>query len=302
MRLLGATKEEQDRKTTNKTNDDGIKFLRFETDIETLSYHDAPCRTQNDDHVESSGGARVIGRFSGAASLLCKINTYGYLFAPTAFDNCIEYMKTHGVVAGLNHDWDNPAGLISNAYIVMDKNPRLMIDAQIIDTPSGNLVQKLISTPEGASRGAIRSLSIGHKVLKYKRYEEADEVIQLWSSWGYTPTQEDLDSLSLLTTTYKLGKGIEIIPGVEVIEESRVFEVSPVLAPGQHGAGIDQVLNLIRDGQLVPKEQAVKTGEPEKAELSEVMPEKSVQSEPTPEQIERNKQIEEILREAKKRV
>ena len=237
---------------------DGSKILRSknESKDEQIPAHAVHLSDDVlDDDAAPSRPPRIVGRFSGPAALIGSINCYGYLFAPTAFDSHLDWFRSHGTVAGFNHDWDRPAGFILGAEVVLRETdrPHLMVEAALIDTPEGLKVKHLVTPPAGSPRGAIRSLSIGHKVLQMERYDDPEKIEKLWASWNYIPTDEDQRMLRHLTATYQIARGLDYTPGVTVVNESRVFEVSPVLVPGQMGAGIKHVLSLIRDGALKPK-------------------------------------------------
>jgi hypothetical protein len=117
----------------------------------------------------------------------------------------------------LNHNWDEPIGKPDEA--VTDSHG-LMVGADIVDTAHGMDVRKLLKA------GVIRAMSFGFEDVKKEFLDQPKDVVKYWGSVGYEPSDED----------QALSKH-----GALLLTRLKVYEASPVMAPGNDRANITEV-------------------------------------------------------------
>ena len=155
--------------------------------------------------------------FEGYCAVLHGIDEYGTIMAKGCFDRDIEGFRARGFVGGLNHNWSDPIGKIEDAQ-VDDKG--LKVKCSVVDTTHGLDVRKLLKA------GVVRSLSFGFDDLEKRWLDREDDVWAYWASCGYTPRPEDEERCK---------------KGALLFTRLKVYEASPVMAPGNIHADITDV-------------------------------------------------------------
>lgn len=163
--------------------------------------------------------------FEGYCTVFNSIDSYGTIMARGCVDKHLEFFKTNGFLAGLNHNWDQPAGSIDFAEV---DSKGLKVRASIIDTASGCDLKKIMAA------GICKKMSFGFDILSRTYMEKPEQVDEYWRSVGYSPSSDDQANAKC---------------GAVLINEVKIYEASPVMVPGNEGAGITAVR---ADGTIGP--------------------------------------------------
>lgn len=153
----------------------------------------------------------------GIANAFYTIDSYGTMFVPGSFTQDLPFFLSDGFIAGLNHDWDNPIGVPTDARELPEG---LLVAWKLSATEHGKDVMTLLKDK------VVRRLSIGFSTLGYQWLETADEVMSFWESKGYTPNAEDIQEAQY---------------GCQIITRAKVYETSPVMFGSNRGAIINNV-------------------------------------------------------------
>jgi HK97 family phage prohead protease len=172
--------------------------------------------------------------FEGYCTVFNSIDSYGTIMARGCVDKHLDFFRSNGFLAGLNHDWDNPAGKIDSADV---DTKGLKVSASIIDTSRGLDLRKIMAS------GICKKMSFGFDILSKTYLETSEQVEEYWKSVGYSPTAED-------QANAKYGAG--------VINEVKIFEASPVMVPGNDRADITAVRADVSNGPLESHLSAVR--------------------------------------------
>lgn len=164
------------------------------------------------------------GSFDGYAAVFGNIDEYGTIMGRGCFDRDLGYFRDRGFVGGLNHDWDNPIGKVARATV---DDRGLKVTCRFIADVAAQRCRSLVR------QGICRSLSIGFDVLDREWLGDSQSVASFWTTTGYSPTDQDLDR----------ARG-----GALVFKRVKVYEVSPVMVPGNADADITASRSASRGG------------------------------------------------------
>jgi phage head maturation protease len=187
--------------------------------------------------------ATDAGSFSGWASVFNRIDSYDSLFSPTCFNGTLADFLAKGFIAGLNHNWDCPIGAPVAAKA--DPTKGLFVRAELVPTEAGNEARVLLSHRLSTGRPVIQSLSFGFDQLAYRDCQQPAQVRDYWDQVGYTPDVEDLDALTAACARR----------GVRIIDEVRLYEVSPVTVPGNKWADITEARQTPASDRLATRDR-----------------------------------------------
>lgn len=163
--------------------------------------------------------------FEGYCTVFNSVDAYGTIMARGCVDKHLEYFRSNGFLAGLNHDWDHPAGSIDSAEV---DGKGLKVKASIIDTASGCDLRKIMAA------GICKKMSFGFDILSRTYLEKPEQVEEYWRSVGYSPSSDDQANCKY---------------GAVLINEVKIYEASPVMVPGNDQADITAVR---ADGTIGP--------------------------------------------------
>ena len=167
--------------------------------------------------------------FEGYAAVHNNIDEYGTIMGRGCFDRDFGYFRDNGFIGGLNHNWDSPLGTPNEKTKADDHG--LYVGARVLDTQHGQDVRKLLKA------GVIKKMSFGFQDLDKRWLDQREDVERYWDSVGYQPDDEDKERCR---------------NGALLFTRLKVFEASPVMAPGNERADITEVRSRFRydDGNL----------------------------------------------------
>lgn len=154
------------------------------------------------------------GGFEGVANMTCVCDRYGTIFAPGAFTQDIDEFRANGFVAGLNHNHAKPIGRVAEAR---EDGRGLYVRADLMDYDHAQEVRRYVRD------GLCKFLSIGFRVVTREYLQTLADVQAWWRGVGYAPTDEDQSNAAY---------------GAVVFTRAKVYEVSPVMIPGNAGSSI----------------------------------------------------------------
>lgn len=154
------------------------------------------------------------GGFEGVANMTLTCDRYGTIFAPGAFATDLDEFRANGFVAGLNHNHAKPIGRIAEAR---EDGRGLYVKADLMDYDHAQEVRRYMRD------GLCKFLSIGFRVVTREYLSTLADVQEWWRGMNYTPTDEDQ---------------VNAAYGAVVFKRAKVFEVSPVMIPGNAGSAI----------------------------------------------------------------
>jgi HK97 family phage prohead protease len=166
--------------------------------------------------------------FEGYCAVHNNIDSYGTIMGRGCFDRDFGFFRDNGFIGGLNHNWDQPLGTPNGKTKADDHG--LYVGANVLDTTYGMDVRKLFAA------GVIKKMSFGFEDLDRRYLDQREDVERYWDSVSYAPSDEDKD----------LSKN-----GALLFTRVRVFEASPVMAPGNERADVTEVR---ADGSDGPRE------------------------------------------------
>jgi phage head maturation protease len=103
----------------------------------------------------------------------------------------------------------------------------LFVRAELVSTSHATEARTLLTEKVSTGRPVIRALSFGFEALLSTDYGSPESVRAWWSKVGYRPDARDRARLDKCR-------------GVRVIEEVRLYEVSPVTIPSNEDAMITE--------------------------------------------------------------
>ncbi len=163
--------------------------------------------------------------FEGYCAVNNNIDSYGTIMGRGCFDRDFAFFRNDGFIGGLNHNWDQPLGVPNDKTKADDTG--LFVGSNVVDTSYGMDVRKLFKAK------VIKKMSFGFEVLDKRFLDQREDVERYWDSVGYAPSDDDKE----------LSKN-----GALLFTRVRVFEASPVMAPGNDRADITEVrARLFRD-------------------------------------------------------
>lgn len=172
------------------------------------------------------------------------IDKYGTIMAPGLFRDSIPRFLSHGFLAGLNHDWDQPTGVPVRAW---DENGGLMVTSEFVNTPAAERDYTLLTQRVSTDRPVVRLTSFTFRPLVSKVISDPDEVRSLWGAWGYAPIPSDENNLARLIGRW----------GIEVYEKGEIFEVSPVVRAGNDLAEVTEMRSDPEQGIAARQDAAI---------------------------------------------
>jgi HK97 family phage prohead protease len=157
------------------------------------------------------------GSFEGYAACLNSIDEYQTIMSVGAFDRDLPFFRERGFCGGLNHRWDSPIGRPISAEV---DERGLKVHCKLIDTPHAREVREMLK------QKVCQSMSFGFDDLERQYLDDEKSVMSYWAGCGYEPSEQDLDRCKR---------------GALLFTRVKIFEVSPVMVPGNQNADVTSV-------------------------------------------------------------